>query len=353
MDTRMVVSLTLVGLLATVALAGGQPTEAWSSWMAVGEGLAAADAKAGSVAPPTDPPANPGTMVAPLAFHESGQRWLRHTLEGYGGTTYVPAAYLLNPGPEGTIIGMPAFSVTYLGGFTGSKKSILSFAASETLFRRIELSYAWNRIDMEGLRNTVRRVIANDIGHDTVYMHNWNIRGLILEEDSFGLPIPALTGGVHFKYNPTIKTINDQLLIPLNVVGYERTNGVEFTLTATKTIEIAPLPKIVVSVGLRNSDAAYTGHMGFSDHRSTTIETSAVVFPTDWLWLSYEFRRKEYPYSPIPVPGMVSSEDNWHGIGIGIKLCEHATLQGGVHFLGNVADEDGDGAVSLQLKVEL
>ena len=351
MDAKRVVSLLVVGMLAGAAMAEGEPTDAWSSWLAAGDGLAAADAEV--IPPPSDPPANPGTIVAPFGFYESGQRWLRHTIEGYGGTTYVPVAYLVNPGPEGTIIGMPALSATYLGGLTSSKKNILAFAVSETLFRRIELSYAFDRVDLGDLRGTVRQVINNDIGRDRVYMHNWNIRGLIVEEDSFGLPLPALTGGVHLKYNSKIKNINNRLLIPMDAVGYERSSGVEFTLTATKTIEVAPLPKIVATVGLRNSDAAYTGYMGFSDNRATTIEASVVVFPTDWLWVSYEFRRKQYPYEPIPVAGMVRSEDNWHGIGVGVKFCEHATLQAGVHFLGDMADSDGDGAMSLQLKVEL
>ena len=66
-----------------------------------------------------------------------------HTIEGVGGCLIVPVAYLVNPGPEGTIFGMPSVSFTYIN--TSNTKSMQVFAVTQTFFRRIELGYALAR----------------------------------------------------------------------------------------------------------------------------------------------------------------------------------------------------------------
>jgi len=36
-----------------------------------------------------------------------------HTIEGIGGLALTPTAYLVNPGPPGTVVRKPSFSVLY------------------------------------------------------------------------------------------------------------------------------------------------------------------------------------------------------------------------------------------------
>ena len=334
---RMMITFLAIVLICTPALASDAANGQWLALAedadrATGGSADAPQTAAGFMATPPDTP------------------FLRHTVEGVGGGWFVPSAYLVNPGNEGEVFGLPAASLTYIGGFSGHHKNIWSFAISETLFGRIELSYAINRVDLSTLKRTVQRRIANDIVRKDVVMHNLNVRGLLLKENSWGLPLPALTAGVHFKCYSAIGDINHRLVIPMEAIGYHRPYGFEYTLTASKAVHLDPLPLIVATVGLRHSEAAHIGYMGFSDRCSTTVETSVTIFPTDWLYISYEFRRKEYPYNELPVAGILQAEDNWHGLGVGVIVNENLTINAGVLWLGNVADGSGDNALACQVK---
>ena len=296
-----------------------------------------------------------GPLVAAEAEapQAASQSWLTHTIEGVGGGWFVPSAYLMNPGPKDGILGLPSVSSTFIGGFSGSHKKLYSFAVSETLFNRVELSYAVNRVDLSTLRHTIQDVIpGNDIGRDEVHLNNWNLRLLLLEEDSFDLPLPAITGGVHFKQNCNIEAINNQFFVPMDVMGYERASGVDWTLTGTKSIRIDPLPLIVATAGLRISDASNIGYMGFGDHHNVTVETSVSVVPCDRLMFSYEFRRKERAFSAPPVSGMIDGEENWHGVSASVRLWDHLTVKAGVLWMGNVADGQGDNAIGMQIQYD-
>ena len=68
-----------------------------------------------------------------------------HTIEGLGGGAIVPMAYLTNPGPEGTQIGLP--SVSFSNMVLGHKKSVQSVAITQTFFRRIELGCGQMNVD--------------------------------------------------------------------------------------------------------------------------------------------------------------------------------------------------------------
>ena len=335
------VLLVLVLVVALPSAVQAREGDAAETWLSAGENLAAGRGEADGA------PAAGGfdRLAAP-----------GHTIEGVGGGRIVPVAYLVNPGKEGTIISLPSVSFTYIGGFTRSKKNLLTFAISQTFFRRIELSYALNRADLGRLRGKIKRVIGNNIRLNRIYMHNFNIRGLLVEEGSFGCSLtPAVTAGLHFKYNDTIGDINKRLLVNLDTLGYEKDNGMEFTISVTKRIEVDPVPPIVLTVGLRNSDAAYAGHMGFSSDRSTTVEVNVAAFPLDWLRISYEFRRKQYPFNAVPaVAGtLLRPEGNWHAINADFFICDNVTIGTGVMWLSKMADSRGDGALNFQIKWDI
>lgn len=332
--------LAAIVILAGMVLFSGPAGAAApdESWLAAGDRMARKDASANA--------AGPAEVAAP-SRRMPPQRL--HTLEGVGGGWIVPTAYLANPEPKYlNIFGMPAVSVSFLG-WPGNK-NMLSFAVSETLFGRVELSYALNRFDMGNLAHVVRRTINNSLRDRGVWLHHMSVRGLLIEEDSFGLPLPALTAGVHFKCNSTIKHLNGRLGIPLDAIGYERSNGVEFTLTASKTIDIKPLPRTVVTVGMRNSDASNIGILGFGDHRKTTIEVGVQVFVLDNVVLSYEFRRKEQQFSGPPVSGMLRGEENWHAFGVGWHVTENLSVNFAVLCMGNVANMRDATAPAIQVR---
>ncbi len=203
-----------------------------------------------------------------------------HTIEGYGGGAITPMAYLVNPGKTGDIFGLPsvAFSNVIMG-----KKNLQALTFTEVLFGRIELGYGLNRFGIGTLDDDIRKATGIDINRDEVWLHNFNLRGLLIEENSFGLPLPAVTTGVHFKINEGISDVNRRLGGALDSIGYEKASGVDFTLTASKTfLDKWTLSRpLILTGGLRNSSASQLGFLGFGDDRAWTFEGSAAYLPTD------------------------------------------------------------------------
>ncbi|HUW58947.1 MAG TPA: DUF3034 family protein [Planctomycetota bacterium] len=276
--------------------------------------------------------------AAPLPFN---------TIEGVPGAPITPMAYLANPGPAGTRVGMP--TVSWTGLILGSK-SMSTLAVNETFFRRIEVGYAYSYFWLGSLPNDVRKMGLPDI-RDQVELHNLNLRGLVIEEDSYGMPLPAVTLGVHFKHNSGIRQIDRALMGTLGMFGYERASGFDFTLTATKTFPELVLGKpLIVTAGLRNSEAAQIGYLGFGDNRHTTFEGSLGVMPLEKLLLAYEYRQKKNPYHKIP--GLIGREDDWHALSASYIMSDRVTITGVLGWFGNIANSNADPGAGLQVKYE-
>jgi len=329
---RAVVTIVLiVGMLAV--LAGPLAAEEQGTFLAAVEQAAVdadqAPAKTAQTAAPSKP--------APLPLH---------TIEGVGGVLITPTAYLVNPGPEGTKIGLPtaSFSAVFMG-----QKNLQTFAVTETFLRRIEVGYAISRFHLGTLGDELKKATSRDI-RDEVYLHHFNLRGLLIEENSCGLPLPALTAGVHFKVNSGIESIDDELNGALDSIGYERSSGVDYTLTASKTLPNILGRPMIVSAGLRNSSASDIGYLGFSDHCQTTVEANAVYLLTDWMAVAYEFRQKNGPYQKLD--GLVGEEDNWHTIALGFIINENLTVSAAYGHFGRMFNSREDCGWGFQLKYE-
>jgi len=291
-----------------------------------------------TVAAQTEPPAKADPGHTPFFLH---------TVEGTGGGLIVPMAYLVNPGPEGTTVGMPAVSTTFLG---MSGPNLLSFAVSETLFRRVELSYALNRFDLGSLPRVLTKA-GLDVHRHEVYMHNFNIRGLILEENSFGLPLPSVVAGIQFKVNGGIEGIDNSLNGTLSSIGFEKRNGVDYTLHFSKTFaDLAFGRPVIATIGLRNSSASNIGYTGFSDGCDTTLEINVACLVTDKLAVGYEYRQKNNPYSRID--GIIEDEDDWHVLRAAYAVNDQLTVAAGWAYMGPVANSFVNCAWGIQLKYE-
>ena len=295
--------------------------------------------------PELEPPPSKGP---PLPFH---------TIEGPGGGAITPMAYLVNAGPENKIFGLPsvAFSNVELG-----KKNLQALTLSETLFGRLELSYGLDRLGLGSLPGDIRHATGVDIDRDDVLLHNFNARLQLLKENSFDqFWVPAITGGVQFKYNEGISDINDRLGHVLNTIGYDKSNGVDYTLTASKTLNYDWTFKrpLIVSVGWRNSSAADLGFLGFADdaNRRNTIEANVAYLPTDWLLVAYEYRENQNPFNHVihgPTGDLIGEEDDWHAIDVSWIISKNCTLTGGWGSFGQLANTRENGAWFLQLKWE-
>ena len=280
----------------------------------------------------------PAGKAAPLPLN---------SIEGVPGAPITPMAYLANPGPEGTRIGMPTLSLT---GVSLGSKWLGVFAYNQTFFRRIEVGYAYNYLDLGSFPADVKKFGGPSV-RDHIQLHHVNLRGLLIEEDSYGLPLPALTFGVHFKHNSGIRQIDRRINGFLRFFGYEKASGVDLTLTGTKMFpELALGKPLILTAGLRNSCAAQIGYLGFGDDRETTFEGSVGVLPLKNLLVAYEFRQKSNPYHTFPF--LIGREQNWHSVSANWIVNDRLTVTGMVGSFGTMLNSRADLVGGLQVKYE-
>jgi hypothetical protein len=272
-----------------------------------------------------------------------------HNIEGVAGGAITPMAYLDSPESirGGGILAKPCISMTYVN---MNRKNLDAFSVTENLDGWIELGYAANRLGLGTLPSDIRDATNVDIGRSNVWLHHFNARALLVEENTclMGLTAPAITAGVHAKVNDGISDINQRLGGALSGIGYSRDYGVDFTLTATKTIRPAFLGRpLLLTAGVRASEAAQLGLLGFGDTYYATFEGSVAYVPFDWLVLAYEFRQKPDPYGQIA--GLIGNEDNWHALDAIFVLNDRTAFTAGYGHFGTVANTEENGVWFMQL----
>jgi hypothetical protein len=306
---------------------------------------------AAAAQPATPPPPEKGP---PLPFI---------TIEGAGGGAFTPMAYLVNPAGECEVWGKPSVAYDYIG---LGRKNLDALMVTENLLGRIEFGFAADRLGLGTLPYDINRTLATDpadlpINNSDVWLYNFSTRFLMVKENSNDLQwLPAVTFGADIKYNADIANINHELGGALTTIGYDHDTSVDFTLTATKTVAKGFFGRpLILTAGLRESQGADLGFLGFSDKYTASFEGSIAILPFDKLLLAYEFRQKSSPYGTIGPGGtidlpneLIGSENNWHGFDIGYIIDKHTTLVGGFGIFGNLANANANDAWWLQLKYE-
>lgn len=262
-----------------------------------------------------------------------------------------PIAYLVNPGPAGTTFGLPSVAATYI--YIG-EKNLETVSVTETLFGRLELGYAVGRLGIGSLVDEVKDVAKVAID-DAVILHNINVRLLALPENSFDLPLPSVVLGASYKYNDGISGMNQELGNALGSIGYKRNDGVDFTLTATKGFCKVFGRTLIVTAGLRMSEAEQLGYVGFGDKYRATFEGNLAYGVLDWVWLAAEFRGNANAYQQIANPNggmLVGRADNWWAVGVTVLLSRHATVTVGWGHLGSVINTTENKCLGIQTKYE-
>jgi hypothetical protein len=330
--------ITAIFTIMAIATAPVMGENNENKWLGAGDALALAVEKD---APATKPATHEGhhtKCCPPLPFH---------SIEGYSGGAITPLAYICNASCEKACCGGPVISYSFLN--IGSREmSVL--AITQPLFNRLEIGYAYNFLNIGSLFNDIRGT-GMDPGRKDVQLHHFNLRGLLIKENDFGLPLPAVTAGVHFKYNDGIQRADRNLDHAFSSVGLERSSGVDFTLTASKMFpKLAFGRPLILTGGARFSEASQIGLFGFGDTYYLTFEGSAVYMPTDWLTLGYELRTKADPYGKIP--GLVGEEDDWHAFSASWTVNSHLTISAVYGMLGNVLNAREDNTLGIQLRWE-
>ncbi len=254
-----------------------------------------------------------------------------HTIEGTGGLVLTPAAYLVNPGADGVTFGKPSLSAqaVWIGG-----KDMQALAATWTLWGRLELGYAVNRLGLDDFPSDVRLATGLDIDTNDIYLHHFNARYNLIREGEWGKDwMPAVTAGLHYKYNADIYEIDRDLGGVLSTLGYNDNDGVDMTLTASKMVTCMERP-VILSAGARASKAAQFGLAGFGDDYLVSFEGSAVMLVTDRLAIGTEVRQKRDQYANLP--GLVQGEDTWWDVHAAYILNNNAEVYAVVGDAGDV-----------------
>ncbi len=288
-------------------------------------------------------------LLATNAFGEDTRPPLPlHGVEGYGGIAITYSAYLTNTAQEGDILGLPSFGAGVLG-TTGGR--YLGFATiTETIGDRLELGYGLNALSLNDLPDLVQTATGLDVGEDVVYLHNFNARVALVKEGDFGQAwLPAITAGVHYKYNDTINDIDTNLNGTMTSIGIEDNDGVDYTLYASKMLSFLPKP-VLVNVGLRNSEAAHAGLLGFTGDREFLVEGNVVMFLSNNFAVGAEYRQKPNNYEEIN--GLIAGEDDWWSVVFAYVVNNSMTVSGGYFNLGDVLDEEDTDAFALKMKWE-
>ena len=272
-----------------------------------------------------------------------------HSIEGVGGLPITPTAYLANPGEEGEIFGKPAVSAQTI--WVGDK-DMQVVAATWTLLQRLELGYAVNRLAVDDLDKEVRKSTggAANIGTDHIFLHHFNARLNVLPENMCDMNwVPAVTVGAHYKYNANIDEINQDLGDGLEAIDYNDNDGLDFTLTASKTITSLPRP-LMMSVGARASRASQFGLMGFGDEYMVSLEGNVDVLVTDNLAIGAEYRDK--PAVMGRVPDLVARDDPWWDVHAAYFFSPNGSVYAVAGDAGGVANHSDEMFYGLVVKYD-
>jgi len=274
-----------------------------------------------------------------------------HNVEGNSGVFITSTAYLANPPENGEIFGLPSVSFSFAA---IGEKDFESVAVTENIGGKVELGYAMERIGLGDWPEDIKAYAGIHVDNHAL-LHNLNTRLMVIEEGDFDYAwMPAVTLGAHFKWNHGHNKINRQTGGLCDMLGVDHDSGTDFTAVATKTIaDWLPKP-LIISAGLRNSDAIHTGLLGFAGERRTTFEGSLIYFLTDKLLLASEYRQKSDLCDPYPpdTRHLIMPEQDWWDACLGYVVNDHLTIAGGYADFGKLLNHDEDEVWAVQVKYE-
>lgn len=232
----------------------------------------------------------------------------------------------------------------------GHGRHLEAFTVSETLWGRFELAYALNHFDLGDLPGDIRVATSINTIEDSVYMHNFNARLQLLKEGDFKKSwMPALTLGLHYKNNNDSNVIDKRLGGAFRDIGIKDDDGVDVTLYASKMITFLPRP-LMINAGVRSTEAAQIGLLGFTEDRETVFEGNFGVLALDNLVIGGEYRQKPDEYNKIP--GLIAKEDDWWDGYITYIANDHLTMSVAYIHFGDLLNHEANSAWGIKFKWE-
>ena len=302
---------------------------------------------ADAAAPATNAPAAKTEKPPPLPLHQ---------IEGNGGIFATLSAYIVNPPRDGELVGRPSVGFSYVN--LGHDQNLEALTLTESPLKRVELGYGWNRLGLGDLPLALDRALApaGYTGPSEVQLHNFNARGQILKEGEFDQKwIPALTAGVHYKYNDGITDVNKGTsgAVPggalASLANIHHHDGVDATLYASKLLTFLPRP-VLLEAGGRATEGVWNGLGGFTSHYSYLFEGNVVVFVTDRLALAAEYKQLANDFNRIG--DLVRSAGDWWTIDAAYVVSKNLTVAAGYGHFGGVLNHKANGVWGLTTKWE-
>ena len=102
-----------------------------------------------------------------------------HQIEGSGGIFSTLSAYLVNPPRDGEPVGRPSVGLAYVN--LGYDKNLGALTITESPFKRLELGYGYDYLDLGDLPKALRSAGIVNYHQDNVQLHNFNARYQILK----------------------------------------------------------------------------------------------------------------------------------------------------------------------------
>jgi hypothetical protein len=291
-----------------------------------------------SVAVTNGVPASP-EKPPPLPLHQIG---------GSGGVFVTLSAYIVNPPRNGELVGRPAVGFSYAN--LGHGENLEAPTISESPFKRLELSYGWDRFGLGDLPQALRNAGLVNYHQNEVQLHNFNVRLQLLKEDEFDQKwIPALTFGAHYKYNDGISEVNNEVFGLLASHGITRNHGVDYTLYATKMFTQLPVP-VLLDLGGRATEGVWEGLGGFTDSYNFEFEGNIAVFLSHKLALAAEYKQQPTDYRPIG--SLVQKADDWLTLDAVYIVNKHMTIAAGWAHFGKMLNHEDNGVWGITTKWE-
>jgi hypothetical protein len=188
-----------------------------------------------------------------------------------------------------------------------------------------------------------------------VQLHNFNARLQLLSEGEFEQKwLPAVTFGVHYKYNDGVNEVRNEVTQGagadlLGEHGISRQQGVDYTLYASKLVTQLPRP-VLFEAGGRATEAVWDGLGGFTHSYNYVFEGNVAVFVTGNFILAAEY--KEQPRDYRAIGNLVKLESDWVTVDAAYVVNNHLTLAVGYGNFGNVLNHQANGVWGLTTKWE-
>ena len=271
-----------------------------------------------------------------------------HQIEGSGGIFSTLSAYIVNPPRNGEVVGRPSAGFSYIN--LGSDKNVEALTVTESPFKRLELGYGWDRLGLGDLPLALRNAGIVNYHQDEVQLHNFNARLQLLSEGEFDQKwLPALTVGVHYKYNDGIGEVNSEVGGALASHGLSQSDGVDYTLYASKLFTQLPRP-VLLELGGRATTAVWDGLGGFTSGYNLVFEGNVVVFVTSNFALAAEYKQQPRDYQAIG--NLVKVEGDWATLDAAYIVNKNLTLAVGYGHFGNVLNHEANAVWGLTTKWE-